>query len=131
MARWPDLKQYIETKYPIKDDKGDLVNLIFTFPDDNNRSQIVTIGLRTLNGEEWVTIDSPIGKMSEVDVTRAVQLAGNLVCGAISSVQDWVTLRDSFPIANLDTNEFEAPLHFICGTADDLEKELTGGADRV
>jgi hypothetical protein len=78
MARWPDLKQYIETKYPIKDDKGDLVNLIFTFPDDNNRSQIVTIGLRTLNGEEWVTIDSPIGKMSEVDVTRAVQLGPGL-----------------------------------------------------
>ena len=76
-------------------------------------------------------VDSPIGKLDEINLTEAVRRAGDLTCGAIASVADWVTLRDSFPLANLDTNEFEAPLHLVTGTADEFERELAGGVDKV
>jgi hypothetical protein len=125
VASWAELKQYIGGKYKIEDDQGSMLTMVFRFTD--KRSQVVTVSLSNLeNGEEWVCVDSPIGKFADLDVTQAVRLAGPLVCGAISSVNDWVTFRDTFPIANLDINEFEGPLHLVTGSADELERELTG-----
>jgi hypothetical protein len=129
MASWADLRQYIQANYKISEDQDTMLHMVFNSRD--GRSQIVTVSYARLNNEEdWVKVDSPIGKFDEVNLSEAVRRAGGLTCGAISSIGDWVTLRDSFPLENLDINEFEAPLGLITGTADELERDLVGG-DRV
>jgi hypothetical protein len=130
LASWAELRQYIQANYKISEDHDSFLHMVFGFTD--GRSQIVTVSHSVLqSGEEWVKIDSPIGKFDEINLTEAVRRAANLSCGAIAAVDDWVTLRDSFPLANLDTNEFEEPLHLVTGTADELERELVGGVDKV
>jgi len=130
VATWPDLKQYIESKYKISDDSGNVVTMLFNFND--GRSQFVTVSYWTSNkGAEWVNVDSPVGKFTEVDIAKAVRMTEGMVCGAISAIGDFLTFRDSFPLMNLDINEFEEPLHLVTGTADELERALTAGGDAL
>lgn len=130
MASWTELRQYIQSDYKISEDHDTYLHMVFGL--DGGRSQIVTVSHAVnRSGEEWVKIDSPIGKFDEINLTEAVRRVSTMICGAIAAVDEWVTFRDSFPLANLDTNEFEAPLHLVTGTADELERELAGGVDRV
>lgn len=130
MASWTELRQYIQSNYKVSEDHDSFLHMVFSFTD--GRRQIVTVSHAVMDsGEEWVKIDSPIGKFDEISLTEAVRRVGGLICGGIAAIDEWVTLRDAFPLANLDTNEFEAPLHLVVGTADELERELVGGVDKV
>jgi hypothetical protein len=122
MANWPQLKGYIEGKYKVHTDQGDMLRLDFRFGD--GRAQVVFVTHRTLldGGEDWVHIESAIGTRGQVDVNRAMAEVEQLMCGGLSQVGEFVTLRHAVPLANLDINEFERPLHLVTGTADELER---------
>ena len=79
--------------------------------------------------EEWIEIESPIGRFGEISLADALEKTSNMVCGNLGKTGDHVTLVHSAPIENLDVNEFERPLRLIVTSADRLERELTG-ADR-
>jgi hypothetical protein len=122
MANWVQLKGYIHDKYKVHTDDGDVLRLDFRFND--GRSQIVFVTHRTLlaGGEDWIHIESAIGARGHVDVDRALAEIETLLCGGLSQVGDFLTLRHAVPLANLDVNEFERPLHLVSGTADELER---------
>lgn len=60
--------------------------------------------------EEWVQIEPPFGELGKVDLRRALQRVGSTVCGGLALVQNFVTLRQSVPLVNLNINEFERPV---------------------
>lgn len=122
MANWAQLKGYIHDKYKVHTDDGDILRLDFRFGD--GRSQVVFVEYRTLldGGEDWIHIESAIGRRDGVDLHRALAEVETLMCGGLSQVGDFVTLRHAVPLANLDLNEFERPLHLVTGTADEMEK---------
>ena len=49
-----------------------------------------------------------------------------MVCGGVAVINDVVIFRHSVPLANLDVNEFERPLHLVTMAADYLETQVTG-----
>ena len=125
MSQWQALRDYIFSNYTVQRDRGEFVQLVFEFGD--GRTQLAQVQYMTLqNGEEWARVESPIGSMSQLDLTSLLQATSGLVCGGLGCQEDLVTFRDSFPLANLNVNEFVAPLQLVVGTADNLERAFVG-----
>ncbi len=127
MATWVDTASHIKSKFKVRDSDGVLV-LSFKFNDGRTQLVLVSHG-QTGDGADWATVESAIGKIGEVDVSKALKRVGSMVCGGLSSTGEYVTLRHAVPLANLDANEIETPIGMIVSSADDLEQELTGKDD--
>jgi hypothetical protein len=126
MASWADLVAYVHSNYKVSDESQNSIKLVFET--GNLRSQVVVLWhLKLERGEEWVQIESPFGELGSVDLAAALQHVGNTVCGGLALVGNLVTFRHSLPLDNLQISEFEWPLHMVTSTADQLERNLTGG----
>jgi hypothetical protein len=127
MATWPALTEYVRSHYKVSDEKPRSMKLIFDVGD--LRSQVVFLWrMSLLEGEEdWVQIESPFGRLDSINLRAAIDSMGNTVCGGIASLNEFVTVRHSVPLLNLDINEFERPLFLVTGTADRLERQFKGG----
>lgn len=125
MASWEALRSHIFGNYRVADDQGDFLRLNFDLGDGRSQSVFVR-RLQTVGGEEWGVVESAIGELDRVNVHRVLESIEGVVCGGLSRVGDLLTLRDSFPLDDLDINEFESPLAKITTTADDLERAHVG-----
>jgi hypothetical protein len=126
MASWNDLVEYVKRNYKVSDEQPDMLKLLFET--GNMRSQVVLLWHMSLsNNEEWVQIESPFGELGSLDLAAALQAVGNTVCGGMALFGNLVTFRHSLPLDNLNINEFESPLALVTTTADQFEKQLTGG----
>jgi hypothetical protein len=127
MASWSDVVGYIHSNYKVSDETPSSMKLVFET--GNLRSQVVMLWRVTPEGtsEEWVQIESPFGELGSIDLAQALQQVSNTVCGGMSLVGNLVTFRHSIPLMNADINEIEWPLRMVIGTADQLERALTGG----
>jgi hypothetical protein len=96
--------------------------------DDERRQQVIMQREVLDRKDEWVQIVSPCGKASDVNLTALLAHLGNsAVVGGAVIMGDYVVLRHSLPLANLDINEFVDPMALIAGTADEVEELFTGG----
>jgi hypothetical protein len=133
MASWQQLKQYIYEKYTVSQDIE--VGVKLEFAGENGRSQLVFVTHQQLmdGNEDWVVVESPVGRIDQVDLPLALSQAGKLVCGGLGVAfvdPELLVLRHAVPLENLDVNEFERPFHLLMGTADEFELHLTGGRDQ-
>ena len=127
MSDWNELRTYIKKNYKIAAEEDNMLKLVFDLGDD--RSQMVFLWHQTLmdGEEEWVQIESPIGKIKDTPFVPLMREVAGTVCGGVGAASDYVTFRHSVPLENLDMNEFERPLRLIVTTADRLENKLVGG----
>src|SRR4051794_18962504 len=105
MASWQQLKQFVHSNYTVSQDFDSGLKLEFL--GDNKRTQLVFLGYEALlnGGEGWVTIESPIGKISEIDLQAAVVAAGGIVCGGVgawTADTNVLMLRHAVPLENMD-----------------------------
>lgn len=127
MATWEDTVSHVKSTFKVRDSDGILV-LSFKFHD--GRTQLVFVSqAQTGDGAEWAHVESAIGKVGEVDLAKAVDRVGSMVCGGVASTGDYVTLRHAVPLANLDANEIDAPIQLVVRSADELEQALTDKDD--
>lgn len=127
MATWGDLVAFIRMEYRVTRLEPDEIRVEVEFEDD--RRQIVIMQREVLDKrEEWVQIASPCGKVGDVNLAALLDhLGAAAVVGGAVIMGDYVVLRHSLPLANLDINEFVDPMALIAGTADELEEIFTGG----
>lgn len=127
MATWSDLVTFIRTEYRVTRLEQDEVRVEVEFEDE--RRQIVIMQREVLDKrEEWVQIASPCGKVDKVNLAALLDhLGSTAVVGGAVIMGDYVVLRHSLPLSNLDINEFVDPMELIAGTADELEEIFTGG----
>ncbi|MDQ3725793.1 MAG: hypothetical protein M3335_07900 [Actinomycetota bacterium] len=129
MANWEQLKKFVHDNYVVSHDVGKALKLEFI--GDGGRTQLMFITYFSLNngGEGWVTLESPVGKMSEIDLTRALAGAGGVICGGLAlwdADPTLVMMKHAVPLENLDINELVRPMQLLAGSADQLEQQLTG-----
>lgn len=128
MATWRDLRAIVKSsRYEITKDEPGMIQLIFDI--DNGRSQVVYLWHRRLvkGTEDWLVIESAFAHIDEIDLGKALDEAGNMVCGGVVAVGDSLVYRHAVPLANLDVNEFRRPLELVTLAADRLEHRLGGG----
>lgn len=126
MASWDELKTYIHANYNVSKDDGGVLTLLFGTSGD--RSQLVFVARSsTGSGIPFATIASPFAKVGEIDPTTVLRELSEYVVGGAVIYGDNYNVRHAVPLVNLDSNEFEAPLHLVLNAADALEKQFSGG----
>lgn len=132
MATWENLVDYVKGEYEIIRQEPDEIRLKIEFEDEDDvveaRSQMVVLAREILDGaEEWVQIATPFAYVGEVDLRDVLDEIGKTVCvGGAVIMGDYVVLRHTLPLVNLDINEFIDPLELVTGSAELLERHFVG-----
>lgn len=127
MATWSDLVAFMRSEYRVVRVEPDQVRIEVEFEDERRQHVIMQREVMDRR-DEWVQIASPCGKANEVNLAALLtHLGESAVVGGAVIMGDYVVLRHSLPLANLDINEFVDPMALIAGTADELEEMFTGG----
>jgi hypothetical protein len=127
MATWGDLVTFVRTEYRVSRVEQDEIRIEVEFEDE--RRQAVVIYREVLDQkDEWIQIASPCGKAAEVNLLALLtELGHTAVVGGLVIMGEYVAVRHSLPLENLDINEFVDPLALVAGVADELEEKFTGG----
>ncbi|HEY7594634.1 MAG TPA: hypothetical protein VH969_15895 [Actinophytocola sp.] len=132
MADWGDLVAYIRLSYDVIRFEPDEVRIRVSFVKDQDdilgRRQIMVVAHEVLDQkEDWVQIATPFAMVDQVDLREVLTEVGDTtVVGGVVVMGDYVVLRHSLPLINLDINEFTDPLDLVASAAEDLERRFTG-----
>ena len=128
MPNWAELQEYARGKYVLDDDEPEFFSLVFRM--DNGRTQKIRVRHFQAFDESWIEFRSVVCKGAEMPAKVALRKNCEFAIGALAldSDDDYVLIHNA-PMATMDPNEFERPLHVIAGTADSLEKDYSEGND--
>jgi hypothetical protein len=127
VATWGDLVAFVRSEFRVTRVEPGEIRIELEF--DDERRQAVIVQREVLDKrEEWVQIASPCGKAAEVNLLGLLTELGNAaVVGGAVVMGEYVVIRHSLPLENLQINEFVDPMTLLAGTADELEEMFTGG----
>jgi hypothetical protein len=127
MANWGDLVAFLRSEYRVTRSEPDEIRVLVNFEDE--RAQTVILAREVLDRtEEWVQIASPCGRVADADLRLLLEELGDTtVVGGAVIMGEYVVLRHSLPLENLDINELVDPLALVAGTADRIEQQFFGG----
>jgi hypothetical protein len=135
LAVWGDLVTYIRQSYDVIRYEPDEVRIRVSFLDDEDdllgRRQIMVVAHEILDQkEDWVQIATPFARIEQVDLREVLAEVGDtIIVGGVALMGDYVVLRHSLPLVNLDINEFTDPLALVASGAEQLERRFTGRDD--
>jgi hypothetical protein len=135
VADWGDLVAYIRHSYDVIQYKPDEVRIRVSFAEDEEdilgRRQIMVVAHEILDRrEDWVQIATPFARVEQVNLHEVLTEVGDtIVVGGVVLMGDYVVLRHSLPLINLDINEFTDPLQLVASAAEELERRFTGRDD--
>lgn len=134
MATWQDLATFIRQEYEVvREARSEIQVLVRSRSRTGGaeRSQVVTVTRELLDRrEEWVLLVTPFSRADEIDVTDALAEIGRITAvGGGAIVGEYLVLRHSVPLMNLDQNEFVDPLAMLVAAAEELEERFTGRDD--
>ena len=125
MATWQQLKEYIRSKYSVTEDSGDLLKLVFNT--QYGRSQMVLVAHSVTGTDlEFATIASPFATVGSVELNAVLREVSEYVVGGAAIYGDLLMVRHAVPLASLDADDFESPLHLVIGAADAIEAKFVG-----
>ena len=142
MATWDDLQAYVRVRYEIVRQGAD--ELRFRLPPTGDRTQLVVVkrvredadrpGVEVTEAaaavadpeQEWVQIESPVARLAEVDLAKALERAGPSPVGGLAAEEGVVVYRHSIPLRPAALDGFEFPFRQVVHLADELEHALTG-----
>lgn len=125
MASWDDLGSFVRVRYEIMRQREN--ELWFNLPTTGERTQIVAV--RLVTGEDhhpWAQLTSPVGRLGQVDLTRALEMAAAPVTGGLVAENGLVLFRHSIPLGDTALDGFDRAFRLVVDTADHMEHELTG-----
>lgn len=118
---WIDLIGYVRVRYEIFQQSEH--TLRFYLPTTEDRTQRVAVHHVD---EDWIVIESAVGRADDVDLRRLLELAGESPIGGIVVVGGVALLRHAVHLADLSLDGFDRPFHLVTEAADALEHKLTG-----
>lgn len=133
VATWRDLVTYVRQVYEVIRAEPDEIRILIRFgvdADEEERSQMVVVAREVVEGQDWVQIATPFARVDEVGLRAVLAEIGNTtVVGGAVVMGEHLVYRHSFPLINLDINEFVDPLELVTGSAELLEMRFIGRDD--
>jgi hypothetical protein len=137
VTTWAQLVTFIRSEYEIIEEEPDEIRILIRYVTDeeddprSGRTQTVVVAREVFDQrEEWVQIASPFALAQDVDLRAVLAEVGHAtVVGGVAIIGEYVVLRHSLPLVNLDLNEFVDPLILVTGSAEMLERQFIGRDD--
>jgi hypothetical protein len=127
MATWNEIKNFLNSRNLITDEKNDLLFCEAVFP-KINRKQTFIVGKKQNDYiGEMVFIASPIGTIPLNNLNSALEKLFNIGFGKISYFEGVHVISESMHLANSTIQYFEEILNIIVRYADAFEEEFVGG----
>jgi hypothetical protein len=126
MPTWTEIQRYARSKYPLAKDEERWFSIVFGYGDTQPLTQRVVVRHFSAFEQEWIEFRSAVCRRSKMTALVALQKNHDLAVGALCIHQGRYALTYSVPLATLDPEEFELPLHVIARTADDRGQEYSG-----
>lgn len=135
MATWNDLVRYVRLRYEVMRGDENEIRILYRLGDQDEdsiiegRTQVMILAREELDKEEdWVQVATPFARVADVDLNAVLEEMGlTTVVGGAVIMGDWLVLRHSLPLRNLQYNELDDPLHLVASAADTLEHRFVGG----
>jgi hypothetical protein len=125
VASWDDLVTWVRVRYEVMAQNAH--GLTFRLPTSGDRTQLVYVHHKgEVDGHDWLQIESPIGRLDDIDARRLLELAEDAVVGGAAAVGGVAVFRHATPLEDLSFAEFDAPFRLVTRIADQLEHALTG-----
>lgn len=127
MATWAEVQHHLRKKYAsqISADNPNLMAL--DFPCSGQRAQRILLSTFEAVGKGWVLFRSRVCERARIDPEEALRRNAGFAVGFLAISEDHYELVYTAQLNTLDLDELELPLHVITDTADQLEREFTGG----
>jgi len=125
MTTWNELVGFLATNYTCTIN-GTSVSLPYSWPDGRSQNVFVNLGGNDNRGE-WVAVTSAIAEISHVGKLEAIcRMATSRICGGVVIDGNFIILRSSMPLENIDENEINGLIGTVVEIADELEQMFTG-----
>ena len=123
---WSDVVRYLDSTYKT-DRSGDMVKIVFVYPDDNDRTQLVLVDHEQQTDRLLVEIVSRVGEIATSRVPKALEYIGRKYFVALEKMDDLYYVRITLNMNYGPLNEISSMVELVGRTADNLEKEFCGG----
>jgi hypothetical protein len=128
MPTWPEIQEYVRSKYTLQDDDERYFSLVFEF--DDGRSQLIRVRHFEAFDKDWIEFRSVVCDEAQMAHRVALKKNDEFVVGALTLDEDNdYCFVYSVCLETLDPEEFELPLHVVARTADRLEADYSGADD--
>jgi hypothetical protein len=135
MPTWPELQQYVRSKYKLSEDSDNMFSLVWSY--DDNRLQKVRVHKFTAFDQEWISLSTAVCNENELQPRVALQRNADFAIGSFALVPQGrddkgqelpqlYIMTYKLPLKTMDPDEFELPLRGLARTADELEKTYAG-----
>ncbi|MCW0212239.1 MAG: hypothetical protein OJJ54_02690 [Pseudonocardia sp.] len=125
MASWDDLVSFVRVRYEIM--RSNESELWFNLPTTDERTQLVVVRHRTDDaGAVWAQIESPIGRLADLDLPVLLAKASESVVGGVAAEDGVALFRHAIPLNEGELTAFDLPFRMVVKVADELEELLTG-----
>ena len=125
MATWNELVGYLARNYSCNIN-GDTVTLPYSFSDGRTQNVFVTLGGNNEWGE-WAHVASAIADTSQIGKLEAICREIHFkICGGIVIDGNFIVLRATLPLLNLDDNEIDHSIALVVNIAEEMEKKYIG-----
>ncbi|MDT7727432.1 MAG: hypothetical protein QOI21_4008 [Actinomycetota bacterium] len=127
--------RYVRLRYEVMRGDENEIRILYRLGDQDEdsiiegRTQVMILAREELDKEEdWVQVATPFARVADVDLNAVLEEMGlTTVVGGAVIMGDWLVLRHSLPLRNLQYNELDDPLHLVASAADTLEHRFVGG----
>lgn len=123
---WTDVVRHLESTYKT-DRAGDMIKIVFVYPDDNDRTQLVLVDHEQQSDRLLVEVVSRVGEIANSRVAKALEYIGKKYFVALEKMEDLYYVRVTLNMNYVPLNEIGAMVELVGRTADSLEKEFCGG----
>ena len=126
MATWDQLKQALTARGINFQDFGDAGAIVATFDTDEagKRSQVVVLKPVSLEGLEYVGVESPIAPSTDENKNLEALRAAYTSPFGIANDGECLVLRTAMPLQDLDFSEVEFFMTSVYTVADLLEEQV-------
>lgn len=125
MATWDDVKQHLRSKFQIMQEDRSFVVLNFAL--NQNRAQRIVISAFEAMNKRWLLFRSRICERARLDPEEALRRNSSFAVGFLALSEGFYEVVYTVQMDTLEIDELEIPIFAIVDTADQLERELTGG----
>ena len=123
---WNDVVRHLETTYKTER-AGDLIKIVFVYPDQNNRTQLVLVDHEQQSSRLLVEVLSRVGDIPPGYVYKALEVIGKKYFVGLEKMGDKYYVRITLNMNYVPLSEIGAMVELVGRTADDLEQMYVGG----